>query len=298
MTATAPQLGTEAAVAAPRPLGPIAVPSSSATGDLNRLHEAIVDHAGVDYTGAAPQTRQRPVYQPSLFRDSSIKVVPIPVMPSARPQVHHAIKPSHPKPVTKHARKHRAANENQQKLDLREYATGGLGLESLIICDDPVAQPEHRMIACLVDTGIVTVSVIAFLAIFHFMAIGIANSEMWQSIAGNAPMPGVGLGLDMRSVGIGLGAALALSMLYRFFWGMLETDTPGMHFAGLRLTNFDGRTPTRRQRMIRHSAYLVSLVSAGLGFLWAWMDEESLTWHDHISGTFPTHRDELETDLA
>ena len=30
--------------------------------------------------------------------------------------------------------------------------------------------------------------------------------------------------------------------------------------------------------------------SAGLGLLWSLADEESLTWHDHMSKTFPTIR--------
>jgi len=32
----------------------------------------------------------------------------------------------------------------------------------------------------------------------------------------------------------------------------------------------------------------LSLCSLGLGLVWALVDEESLTWHDHISKTFPT----------
>jgi uncharacterized RDD family membrane protein YckC len=56
----------------------------------------------------------------------------------------------------------------------------------------------------------------------------------------------------------------------------------------LRLLNFDGRPPTREQRMLRLGASFLSVLSAGLGLLWALVDEESLTWHDHISQTFPT----------
>jgi hypothetical protein len=32
----------------------------------------------------------------------------------------------------------------------------------------------------------------------------------------------------------------------------------------------------------------LSLAAGGLGLLWALVDEETLTWHDHISKTFPT----------
>jgi hypothetical protein len=39
---------------------------------------------------------------------------------------------------------------------------------------------------------------------------------------------------------------------------------------------------------MRQLASVLSLISAGLGLVWALVDEENLTWHDHISKTFPT----------
>jgi hypothetical protein len=32
----------------------------------------------------------------------------------------------------------------------------------------------------------------------------------------------------------------------------------------------------------------IAVVSAGMGLIWALLDEERLAWHDHMSGTFPT----------
>jgi uncharacterized RDD family membrane protein YckC len=61
-----------------------------------------------------------------------------------------------------------------------------------------------------------------------------------------------------------------------------------MRFAGLRLVDFDGRKPHRDARLLRQAAGFLSLCSLGLGLVWALVDEESLTWHDHISKTFPT----------
>jgi len=80
----------------------------------------------------------------------------------------------------------------------------------------------------------------------------------------------------------------AVAFLYRLLWCLGNGDTPGMRFAGLRLVNFDGRPPDRDQRLLRLGASVLSLASAGLGLVWALVDEESLTWHDHISKTFPT----------
>jgi uncharacterized RDD family membrane protein YckC len=63
-----------------------------------------------------------------------------------------------------------------------------------------------------------------------------------------------------------------------------------MRFAGLHLVDFDGRAPSREQRLLRQLVTLLSTLSAGLGLIWALVDEENLTWHDHISKTFPSPR--------
>jgi uncharacterized RDD family membrane protein YckC len=58
----------------------------------------------------------------------------------------------------------------------------------------------------------------------------------------------------------------------------------------LRFINFDGSPIDRRERAIRFAAACLSFFSAGLGVLWSLADEEGLTWHDHMSKTFPTIR--------
>jgi uncharacterized RDD family membrane protein YckC len=78
------------------------------------------------------------------------------------------------------------------------------------------------------------------------------------------------------------------AMLYRLLWALGNGDSPGMRFAGLQLVDFDGRRPGREQRLKRQLVSLLSVISAGLGIAWALVDEENLTWHDHISKTFPT----------
>ena len=36
---------------------------------------------------------------------------------------------------------------------------------------------------------------------------------------------------------------------------------------------------------LRYATGIVSLACAGLGFWWAWIDRDGLTWHDRLSGT-------------
>jgi uncharacterized RDD family membrane protein YckC len=61
-----------------------------------------------------------------------------------------------------------------------------------------------------------------------------------------------------------------------------------MRIAGLRMVDFNGRSPDREQRGLRQVASILSLLPAGLGMAWLLIDKQRLTWHDRISKTFPT----------
>ncbi len=81
---------------------------------------------------------------------------------------------------------------------------------------------------------------------------------------------------------------LFLTLLYGALFFGLAGATPGMHWMGLRLVNFDGIPAPRRQLFWRLLGAFVSAGSFFLGFLWAAVDEEHLAWHDRISKTFLT----------
>jgi uncharacterized RDD family membrane protein YckC len=137
-----------------------------------------------------------------------------------------------------------------------------------IDCDAPVAAPTHRLVAAAVDGSLIVVAVGVFLGIFF--------------------VSGGQVSLDRQALSFFVGVAAVISLFYRALWCLANGDSPGMRFAGLRLVDFDGRRPDREQRAVRLVASLLSLLSAGLGLVWALVDEENLTWHDHISKTFPT----------
>jgi uncharacterized RDD family membrane protein YckC len=83
------------------------------------------------------------------------------------------------------------------------------------------------------------------------------------------------------------GAFLALLFFYRVYWCALGCDSPGMQFFRLRLVNFDGEEPEAVQRWVRLMTGCLGLAAAGLGLLWALVDAEKFTWHDHMSKTYP-----------
>ncbi len=64
--------------------------------------------------------------------------------------------------------------------------------------------------------------------------------------------------------------------------------TPGLLWMGLEIRNLDGAEPTPLEAFWRTFGYLVSISALMLGFIWALVDGEGLTWHDRISGTFIT----------
>src|SRR5262249_32284998 len=62
--------------------------------------------------------------------------------------------------------------------------------------------------------------------------------------------------------------------------------TPGMMFRGLQVASFSGEPPTPRQMLLRSLGYIISAGTFFMGFLWAWWDDDGLTWHDRLSRTY------------
>ncbi|MEO8027403.1 MAG: RDD family protein [Bryobacteraceae bacterium] len=218
--------------------------------------------------GPAPvMEREEPEEQPSLFPFTS-KIIPIPTLTPVR-----AEGPTPRKARAASARGARKPSEHQRSLEFEVPATPplhGLGtsVEAVIFCDAPVALPTHRILAAAIDLSMVLVAVGLFLGVFF-----LAGGEMV---------------LNKQTVPLLGGAVVLFAGLYHVLWCLGNGDTIGMRAAQLRLVDFDGRTPTRSVRALRMGMSIISFCSAGLGLLWALVDEESLTWHDHATKTFPT----------
>jgi uncharacterized RDD family membrane protein YckC len=218
---------------------------------------------------AANPPQEIPNYQPSLFRDGSAasKVIPIPTLTPLHP--YHRDSTRRPARAVTTPRPHHRRSEFQQTLGFPEApAEVRVQPGETIDCDALVAGPEHRLLATAVDAGLILVAVGMFLAVFF--------------------VSGGQVALDRQALMFLLGVTALIGLFYRALWCLADGDTPGMRVAGLRLVDFDGKRPDREQRGVRQVASLLSLLSAGLGLVWALVDEEKLTWHDHISKTFPT----------
>ncbi len=144
-------------------------------------------------------------------------------------------------------------------------------VEAVIYCDADVAAPKHRAIAAALDGGMIFIGFGLFLLTFHLMG------GMFH--------------VNRQTIPFFIGVFGTLVMFYGILWIWAGRETLGMRWTGLRLIDFDGFPPERRDRFRRALAAALSFCAGGLGLLWALVDEERLTWHDHMSKTFPTFQE-------
>ena len=151
-----------------------------------------------------------------------------------------------------------------------------------------VATMGRRAMAAAINGAIVLVGLLAFAATFVAISdrsipwrtgasLHVILGQMAKWLAGQTGLP-----LNLIAV-TGAVAVAFLVLLYQvlFFW--FSEATPGMRCARIALCTFDDENPTRRAIRRRGLAMLLSACPLGLGFLWAALDEDRLTWHDRIS---------------
>jgi uncharacterized RDD family membrane protein YckC len=195
----------------------------------------------------------------------------------ARPALREPdVKAEKPRSTSKPATKKQDTQETQTTLDFLPPAkpaarTLKTNAEAVIYCDAAVAAPIHRATAAALDASMILIAFGIMLGTFLAMA-------------HPAPLS--------RTALLMTGGLLAISaLLYGLVFAIAGTVTPGLRWTNLRLINFDGFAPDWRSRALRLTGCWIGVLSGGLGLFWALVDEENLTWHDHISKTFPTVRE-------
>jgi uncharacterized RDD family membrane protein YckC len=145
-----------------------------------------------------------------------------------------------------------------------------------------VASPRRRMMAAAINAAMIGAAFVAFAAVGFWVA---AHVPM----RGTAAMQTRGL---LTRAGIeavlpfAVGAFALLGAIYQALFFAFSTATPGMRCARIALCTFSGENPTRGAIRRRLLALLLSAAPMGLGFLWAGLDEERLTWHDRLCGIY------------
>lgn len=172
----------------------------------------------------------------------------------------------------RHARPRKKASLDQQVLDFFGSQEGVSLPQSHIICDAPVAPNSLRIQASVTDSLIMLAGMALICAAFVYLG-------------------GPGF-LDKHSIPFLIASLITVPLFYKTMWAYTNRDSFGTTAAGLVIVDFDGNPPSQSRRYQRLVGSFVSVLAAGIGLIWALVDEDSLTWHDHISSTFPTLADE------
>jgi uncharacterized RDD family membrane protein YckC len=131
-----------------------------------------------------------------------------------------------------------------------------------------VAEVSDRLMAAMLDAGVVLSAAALFAVMAWFALPGVPHTKPFFMVLG--------------------AVSLLIWALYQHLFLLYAGRTLGMSLCGIRLITFDGRAPEWKQRASRARFMFISMASVMLGFLWAMVDEDMLCWHDRISRTFPT----------
>jgi uncharacterized RDD family membrane protein YckC len=96
--------------------------------------------------------------------------------------------------------------------------------------------------------------------------------------------------LSLVPLNLAVLGALAVILIFAYFavFTAIAAATPGLLWMGCEIRNLRGEHPTVTESTWRAFGVLVSLSALMLGFIWACVDSDSLTWHDRMSGTVIT----------
>jgi uncharacterized RDD family membrane protein YckC len=127
------------------------------------------------------------------------------------------------------------------------------------------AHLQERLVAGLIDLGIVALAAILFGYSFVRMSEDAPHSRLAWLFA--------------------LCVGGILWILFQYLFLVHGSGTPGMLFAQLELKTFEGRPVNANTRRVRAAASALSALSIGLGYAWAFVDEDRLGWHDRMTRT-------------
>jgi uncharacterized RDD family membrane protein YckC len=166
-------------------------------------------------------------------------------------------------------------------LEVPEYEAPAPALGGITI--EPVERPDaekrlgidiplqsaslaRRIFASLIDGVIIVIAVAVFGGIF------------WKVAAVRPPL--------VQMIGMGAAALFTFWAVYQYLLLVYAGSTPGLLAAGLELARFNGSPTNRSMRRWRVLASYLSAVSLGLGYVWVFLDEDVLCWHDRITHTY------------
>jgi uncharacterized RDD family membrane protein YckC len=138
---------------------------------------------------------------------------------------------------------------------------------------EPESEPEgiylaplgRRILAGLTDSGVLLLGAAIFGVIF------------WR-FCGT---------LSLGPLNVFILGLIAVLVVFAYFavFTVVAAATPGLLWMKCEVRNVHGQHPTTQECCWRAFGVLVSLSALMLGFIWACVDSDNLTWHDRMSGT-------------
>lgn len=154
------------------------------------------------------------------------------------------------------------------------------------------ASIARRMLAGAINSAIVLAGAMLFAATFVAMVVKLGGGTVaWhpggshlQALRQICASIAAQTGLQPIQAAIaGVGAAVMLTLIYQALFFRFSEATPGMLRARIAFCTFDDENPTRHAIRSRGCAMLLSACPLGMGFVWAALDEDRLTWHDRMT---------------
>src|SRR5208283_347488 len=129
-----------------------------------------------------------------------------------------------------------------------------------------------RIFAALMDCSLVAVAVTIFALIAYKMLPNLVFTKPARLTAALVPV--------------------LFWAIYHYVFLVYGGKTAGMQMAGIRLRTFKGAPPSLRHRRNRVLGLYFSTASLVMGLLWALVDVDALCWHDRLSRTYLTRREQ------
>jgi hypothetical protein len=175
-----------------------------------------------------------------------------------------------------------------------ENAAGEVSADELPERAAAVVEPAslvRRGMAGAINFAIVSAGLVAFA--------GVAAAMLGRGVSWHTGLPAIASArqiagaiaeqTDMQAKSAGIAIAVSgafLLLVYHALFHCFNTATPGMRCVRIAFCTFEDESPTRRAVRRRMLATLLSACPLGMGYAWAALDEERLTWHDRISGMY------------
>jgi uncharacterized RDD family membrane protein YckC len=131
-----------------------------------------------------------------------------------------------------------------------------------------------RLMAAIVDGCIITAALLVFTAAFA-LTVGKLSGPLTAA---------TGSRITLQTAAITAAVTFAVfTLIYQLLFFTFAEATPGMRYARIGLCTFSDDNPTRAATRRRIFAAILAACPLGIGFFWAWLDEDGLGWHDRIS---------------